>query len=86
MYMVKDSGALVPVLENVETKNLGLTLPFFLNGDAIISNSGFRRRAVSTIGTTQFRGIRVVVKSISGKISIRRVVASAYIDTYKAEK
>lgn len=86
VYMVKDSGALVPVLESVETRNLGLTLPFYLDGDAIISNSGFRRRAVSTIGTTQFRGIRIVVKSASGKLGVRRLVASAYIDTYKAQQ
>jgi hypothetical protein len=86
VYMVKDSGVLVPVLENIETRNLGLTLPFVLDGDAIISNSGFRRRAAPIIGTTQFRGIRVVVRSSSGKLGLRRVVASAYIDTYRAQQ
>lgn len=85
VYMVKDSGAIVPVLENIQTTNLGLTLPFLLDSLAIISNSGTRRRAASVIGTTQFRGMKLIVSTPSGKLALRSVVASAYIDTYKAE-
>jgi hypothetical protein len=85
IYMVKDSGAIVPVLENIQTTNLGLTLPFLLDGLGIISNSGTRRRAASIIGTTQFRGMKLIVSTPSGKLALRSVVASAYIDTYKAE-
>lgn len=79
-----DETDALPVELGFRTDDNPLFLPFLL--PAILPNSGVNRRTFPVQQFGQFRSEQVQIDSPSGKLVVRAVIATAFLDTLKLEQ
>lgn len=82
MSLIRDSSAKVGIITDADTDTIGVTLPFFLNSECILSTAYEKRIGCSFIGTEQCKAVRLYIHSAAGRMNLVSVAISAYIDTY----
>jgi len=85
VQIISDGGSPETVLNNISTIGNQLVLPFVLNAAAILGSGGTKRRGRDLSGRTPVRGVQVKLTSSSGKLAIRSIVLSSFLESYKPQ-
>ena len=85
VQLIPDGGNAETIFSGISTANNPLLIPFVLNASAILGNAGTKRRGRDLSGRTPVRGVQVKLTSTSGKLAIRSIVLSSFIESYKPQ-
>lgn len=85
VQIIPDGGNAETIFSGISTANNPLLIPFVLNASAILGNAGTKRRGRDLSGRTPVRGVQVKLTSTSGKLAIRSIVLSSFIESYKPQ-
>ena len=83
--LIPDGGSAETVFTNIQTFNSQLTLPFVLNVNAVLGSLGTKRRGRDLSGRSPLRGVQVRITSDSGKLAIRSIVLSSFLESYRPQ-
>ena len=76
-----DENDAAPISQSITTGGELLTLPFALTSNPIVYDLGTRKDSFSLIGRKQFRSMQPRIESAIGRLSVRTLKASAFLDT-----
>ena len=76
-----DENDAAPISQSITTGGELLTLPFSLTTNPIVYDLGTRKDSFSLIGREQFRSMQPRIESAIGRLSVRTLKASAFLDT-----
>lgn len=76
-----DENDAAPISQSITTGGELLTLPFALTSNPIVYDLGTRKDSFSLIGREQFRSMQPRIESAIGRLSVRTLKASAFLDT-----
>lgn len=85
VQIIPDGGSPETIFNGIATANSPLIIPFTLNASAILGNAGTKRRGRDLSGRTPVRGVQVKITSNSGKLAIRSIVLSSFLESYKPQ-
>lgn len=85
VQLIPDGGTAESVFTGISTANSPLLLPFVINASAILGNAGTKRRGRDLSGRTPVRGVQVRITSDSGKLALRSIVLSSFLESYKPQ-
>lgn len=85
IQLISDSGAPETILSSVDTSVSAMILPFVLDVNAVLGTSGTKRRGRDLSGRTPVRGVQVRITSLSGKLAVRSVVLSSFLESYRPQ-
>lgn len=85
VQIIPDGGNAETVFSSISTANSPLLLPFTLNASAILGNAGTKRRGRDLSGRTPVRGAQVRLTSDSGKLALRSIVLSSFLESYRPQ-
>ncbi|NDC55451.1 MAG: hypothetical protein EBZ69_01290 [Alphaproteobacteria bacterium] len=85
IQIIPDGGSAETVFSGIDTSNPQLNLPFVLNTSAILGSLGTKRRGRDLSGRSPVRGVQVKLSSTSGKLAIRSIVLSSFIESYRPQ-
>jgi len=85
VQLIPDGGSPETIFSNITSIGNQLILPFILNSTAILGSGGTKRRGRDLSGRSPFRGVQVRITSDSGKLAIRSIVLSSFLESYKPQ-
>lgn len=83
--IIFDGGSSETIYSSLQTSSTSLVLPFILNANANLGSGGTKRRGRDLSGRSSFRGLQVSIESNSGKLAVRSVAVSAFMESYKPQ-
>jgi len=85
IQIIPDGGAEETIFSGISTSNPQLILPFVLNPSAVLGSGGTKRRGRDLSGRAPVRGVQVKIASDSGKLAIRSIVLSSFLESYRPQ-
>lgn len=85
VQLISDSGSPETILSDISTSGVSLILPFTLDVNAVLGTSGTKRRGRDLSGRAPVRGVQIRITSPSGKLAVRSVVLSSFLESYKPQ-
>ena len=83
--IIPDGGNLEGIFTSIPTNLPQLVLPFVLDGTPVLGSSGTKRRGRDLSGRAPMRGVQVRISSSSGKLALRSVVLSSFLESYRPQ-
>jgi len=85
VQLIPDGGSAETIFTGISTSNTQLILPFVLNNNAVLGSLGTKRRGRDLSGRTPVRGVQVRIASDSGKLALRSLVLSSFLESYRPQ-
>ena len=85
VQLIPDGGSAETIFTGISTSNTQLILPFVLNNNAVLGSLGTKRRGRDLSGRTPVRGVQVRISSSSGKLALRSLVLSSFLESYRPQ-
>ncbi|NBO27174.1 MAG: hypothetical protein EBU96_10390 [Actinobacteria bacterium] len=85
VQLIPDGGSAETVFTGISTSNNQLLVPFVLNTSAVLGSLGTKRRGRDLSGRAPIRGVQVKITSDSGKLALRSLVLSSFIESYRPQ-
>ncbi|NBX97981.1 hypothetical protein EBQ81_03910 [bacterium] len=83
--IIYDGGGDEAVFSNIATSDPQVEIPFSLSGVITLGGNSTKRRGRDLSGRAPIRGVQARVRSSSGKLSLRSVVFSAFLESYRPQ-
>jgi hypothetical protein len=85
VQIIQDGGSAETIFSDIPTAVNPLVIPFVLNANAILGSGGTKRRGRDLSGRAPVRGTQVQITSDSGKLAIRSIVLSSFLESYRPQ-
>ena len=83
--VIYDGGGDEAVFSDIATSDPLIVVPFSISGVVTLGGNSTKRRGRDLSGRNPVRGVQARVRSASGKLSLRSIVFSAFLESYRPQ-
>ena len=83
--IIYDGGGDETIFTNIQTTDPLVEIPFIMSGTITLGGNSTKRRGRDLSGRRPIRGVQARIRSSAGKLSLRSVVFSAFLESYQPQ-
>jgi len=85
VYIIYDGGGDEAIFSNIQTTDPVIEIPFSISGIVTLGGNSTKRRGRDLSGRRPIRGVQALIVSQSGKLSLRSIVVSSFLESYQPQ-